>query len=142
MNADTAVIAGLLGLTFVVTAIVLLATNARDRLMPEETGAATIYSETCGARLGARNWSKPFVQLRVHRDFLVLGCVQPLLLPYSSVTGVRRISTLLGRGIVVEHNLPSAPLPVVIWTNNETKIIALLQCRITPVISGYLSNDI
>ena len=132
MNAGTAVIAGILGLVLIGMTIVLLATNARDRLLPEEAGATAIYSETCGARLGARNWSKPFVQLRLHREFLVLGCVQPLLLPYSSVVGVRRIGTLLGRGVIIDHNHQSAPEPVVIWTDNETKLIALLQRYATP----------
>jgi hypothetical protein len=133
MSIDAIIVGGILALAVLITTIVLLATNARDHLLPEETAVA-IYSEICGARLGARNWSKPFVQLRVHGHFLVLGCVQPLLLPYSAMTDVRRTRTSLGRGVIIDHNLQAAPQPVVIWTNNETKLIALLELYSTHAV--------
>jgi hypothetical protein len=141
MDIDGTVFVGILALAVIVSTVIVLAINARDRLLPEEIGTAAIYSEICGARLGPRNWSRPLVQLRVHNGFLVLGSFQPVLLPYSSVIGLRPISTLLGRGIVIEHNLQSAPQPVVIWTQNDTKLIAVLQRYATPVAGHNTCDD-
>jgi hypothetical protein len=95
-----------------------VATGRRDRRADVESGLQSLHNEICGARIGEKNWSMPFVRLTLYPAFCLISYAQKIVLPYTAIDAVRVERTLLGRGVRIVHHLDGAPERLIIWSSD------------------------
>jgi hypothetical protein len=117
----------------VVAIVFARALAGRDRKSAAEFGMTPLYTEICGARIGTRNWSKPFVRVAVYPDFLVVAYSEVIVLRHATVDHVDETRGVLSRGVRVTHHDRDAPERLIIWSSDATRFARLLEHAICQV---------
>ncbi len=56
-----------------------------------ESNLTPIHKEICGARIGAWNYTIPFVRLSVYDDFLVVSYSKKIVLKFNEITKIKKV---------------------------------------------------
>lgn len=96
--------------------------------------ATPLHNEICGALIGPKNWSTPFVRLTLYPGFALLSYTNKIVLPYEAIDSVVVEKGVVGRGIRIRHHQPDAPEQLIIWSSDvETlrkKLSSLISDRV------------
>lgn len=107
--------------------------DRRDRKAEIEEDAAPLHNQICGARMGRKNGSMPFVRLTLYPTFALLSYAKNIVLPYEAIESVTVERGIVGRGVRIRHHESRAPERLTIWSTDvdalRKKLSNLIEVR-------------
>lgn len=93
-----------------------------------EIGKTPVFSETCGAWIGNRNSTFPFVRIALYQDFAVItNLSKHIVLDYKDIMDVTEYIKYLKHGVKIAHNRKDLHERIVIWSFNQYNLIKVLK---------------
>jgi hypothetical protein len=93
------------------------------RLLPEEVGAISSYTEQAGGHFGDVHWTIPFVRVSCYKNFIAIHCWnRNFVLKAGDVQRIKK-EGLISDGIRVIHNRRELPDMLIIWPRNISKLM-------------------
>lgn len=105
--------------------------NGNKKTIEEKQGEL-LYNERCGGWIGRLNYSMPFVKLRIFSEFISIGYLHKIIIPYSQLTEVtyQQYYRVLYKGIRFVHNNSAYPDRIIIFSINNKKILEFLENKV------------